>query len=146
MSQLPCQVVAAVPRQQADEAAAAAGVDPRRHSPFISYAMIAAAEVRRGHSCRRGGVVARVEEEGKGPGGVNGGVLRFADPSAKRRSGAGCSASHRSTDHVVVSNWAGECVPAQSVTFAGEYNSACPEQLACLIGSMGRDRNTVHFL
>jgi hypothetical protein len=47
MAQLPCQVVAAVPRQQADEAAAAAGVDPRRHSPFISYAMIAAAEVRR---------------------------------------------------------------------------------------------------
>lgn len=45
VSQLPCQVVAAVPRQQADEAAAAAGVDPRRHSPFISYAMIAAAEV-----------------------------------------------------------------------------------------------------
>lgn len=45
MSQLPCQVVAAVPRQQADEAAAAAGVDPRRHSPFISFAMIAASEV-----------------------------------------------------------------------------------------------------
>jgi len=46
LSQLPCQVVAAVPRQEADEAAAAAGVDPRRHSPFIAYALIAAAEVR----------------------------------------------------------------------------------------------------
>jgi hypothetical protein len=45
MAQLPCQVVAAVPRPAADEAAAAAGVDPRRHSPFISYAMVAAAEV-----------------------------------------------------------------------------------------------------
>lgn len=44
LSQLPCQVVAAVPRQEADEAAAAAGVDPRRHSPFIAYALIAAAE------------------------------------------------------------------------------------------------------
>jgi hypothetical protein len=48
MQQLPCQVVAAVPRAAADAAAAAAGVDPRRSSPFISFAQIAAAEVRQG--------------------------------------------------------------------------------------------------
>jgi hypothetical protein len=48
MQQLPCQVVAAVPRAAADAAAAAAGVDPRRSSPFISFAQVAAAEVRQG--------------------------------------------------------------------------------------------------
>ncbi|KAF6254541.1 thiolase-like protein [Scenedesmus sp. NREL 46B-D3] len=44
MQQLPCQVVAAVPRAAAGAAAAAAGVDTRRSSPFISFAQIAAAE------------------------------------------------------------------------------------------------------
>lgn len=44
MQQLPCQVVATVPRAAAEAAAAAAGVDPRRSSPFISFAQIAAAE------------------------------------------------------------------------------------------------------
>jgi 3-oxoacyl-[acyl-carrier-protein] synthase II len=46
MRQLPCQVVAAVPREAAEAAAHAAGADPRRHPAFISYAMAAAAEVR----------------------------------------------------------------------------------------------------
>jgi hypothetical protein len=51
MQQLPCQVVATVPRAAADAAASAAGVDPRRSSPFISFAQIAAAEVRELQSC-----------------------------------------------------------------------------------------------
>eukprot|EP00879_Flechtneria_rotunda_P015533 GHRR01016244.1.p1 GENE.GHRR01016244.1~~GHRR01016244.1.p1 ORF type:complete len:360 (+),score=98.13 GHRR01016244.1:372-1451(+) len=44
MQQLPCQVIAAVPRAEAEAAAKAAGVDKRRNSPFISHALVAAAE------------------------------------------------------------------------------------------------------
>lgn len=45
MAQLPCQVVAAVPREEVDAAAAAVGADPRRCSRFMAYALVAAEEV-----------------------------------------------------------------------------------------------------
>jgi hypothetical protein len=60
VSQLPCQVIAAMPRQAAEAAAAAAGVDPRRHSPFIAHALVAAAEVSDAATTRNQGTAAQM--------------------------------------------------------------------------------------
>ncbi|KAF8065856.1 hypothetical protein HT031_002916 [Scenedesmus sp. PABB004] len=52
MAQLPCQVVAGVPREQVAAAVEAAGIDLRRSSPFMVYAQLAAAEARRAAAAR----------------------------------------------------------------------------------------------